>query len=153
GSVGWSIVPGRPTQWMSPADLDAARLDGDLYLPVQMKQAFGELRLMAAQKIDGRDVNLLRGLREGKPPVKFYFDQQSGLLVRMVRYIDTAVGLNPTQIDYADYRDSSGVRIPYRWTVARPRGQFTIRIDAVQQNLSLDERKFTPPVTDQKPAQ
>ena len=151
GSVGWLQPPGHPTQWMSAGETEAARFDADLLLPVRMKQVFPDLRLMAADKIDGREVNVLRAVREGKPPVTFYFDQQSGLLVRTVRYIDTAVGWNPTQIDYADYRDMAGVKTPYRWTVARPRGRFTIQLEAVKQNVAIDERKFTPPAQDQKP--
>lgn len=145
GTVGWLSVPGRPTQWMGAGEADAARLDADLLLPVRLKQIFSDLRLMASQKIDGRDVTLLQGRREGKPPVNFYFDQQSGLLVRQVRYIDTPLGWNPTQIDYADYRDSGGVKIPYRWTIARPRGQFTIKLEAVSPNIAIDEHKFALP--------
>ena len=151
GTLGWLSVPGRPTQWMSPSDADASQLDADLSLPVHMKQIFSDLRVMTPEKIDGRDVDVLQGLRPDKPLVKFYFDRQSGLLVRLVRYTDTALGLNPTQIDYADYRDSGGVRIPYRWTVARPRGRFTIQVESVQQNVAIDERKFAPPAPDQKP--
>jgi hypothetical protein len=151
GSLGWLSVPSHPTQWMSPAETDAARLDADLLLPVRLKQTFSDLRLRAADKIDGRGVNVVQGLREGKPPVNFYFDQQSGLLVRLVRYIDTAVGWNPTQIDYADYRDAGGVKIPYKWTVARPRGRFTIQIEAVHPNAAIDDKKFVPPAPEQKP--
>ena len=153
GTVGWLSVPGRPTQWMSASDADASRLDADLFLPVRMKQIFSDVRVMTAEKIDGRDVDVVQGLRPEKPPVKFYFDQQSGLLVRLVRYTDTALGLNPTQVDYSDYRDSGGVKIPYRWTIARPRGQFTIQIESVQQNVPIDERKFVPPpaAPEQKP--
>jgi hypothetical protein len=70
----------------------------------------------------------------------------------MVRYIDTPLGLNPTQIDFADYRNSGGVKIPYRWTIARPRGQFTINLEAVSPNTPIDERKFAPPApAEQKP--
>jgi hypothetical protein len=63
----------------------------------------------------------------------------------------------PTQIDYADYRDADGVRIPYRWTLARPGNRFTIQIDQVQQNVPVDDAKFAapPPPTpppDKKPA-
>jgi hypothetical protein len=155
GRVGWRSVSGRPTQWMSPAEADASRLEADLLLPLRMKQIFSDLRLMPTNKIDGRDVNVLQGLREGKPPVNFYFDQQTGLLIRLVEYADTALGLNPTQIDYADYRDSNGVKIPYRRTVARPRGKFTIQIESVQQNVPIDERKFMPPApgaSEQKPS-
>jgi photosynthetic reaction center cytochrome c subunit len=152
GTVGWLSVPGRPTQWMGAGETDAARLDADLNIAVRMKQIFTEFRMRPTEKIDGHEVTVLQGLREGKPPVNFYFDPQSGLLVRMVRYADTAVGLNPTQIDYADYRDSGGVKIPYRWTIARPRGRFTIQVDQVQQNVPIEDQKFAPPAGDQKPA-
>ncbi|MBI3474358.1 MAG: c-type cytochrome [Acidobacteria bacterium] len=145
GTVGWLSAPGRPTQWMSAAEADGARLDADLYLPSRLKQIFSELRALPTEKIDGHDMNVLQGIREGKPPLILYFDQESGLLVRMVRYVDTALGLNPTEIDYADYRDSGGVKIPYRWTVARPRGRFTIQAEQVQQNVPIDDQKFVAP--------
>ena len=145
GTVGWLSVPGRPTQWMGTGESDAARLDADLYLPARLRQLFTGFRPLPDAKVDGRDVSVLQGLREGKPPVELYFDQQSGYLVRMVRYVDTAVGLNPSQVDYADYRDLGGVKIPYRWTIARPRGRFTIQVDQAEQNVPVDAGKFTPP--------
>jgi hypothetical protein len=52
-------------------------------------------------------------MRQGQPPVRLYFDQSSGLLLRMVRYTDTPIGRNPTQIDYADYREVDGVKVPF----------------------------------------
>ena len=148
GTVGWLSAPGHPIQWMSQAEADASRLDAELDLPLRMKEIFSDFRLLAPQKIDGRKASVVQGLREGKPPVNFYFDQQSGLLVRLVRYIDTPLGLYPTQIDYADYRDSGGVKIPYRWTIARPSGQFTIQVEQVQQNVPIAKEKFAQPALD-----
>jgi photosynthetic reaction center cytochrome c subunit len=148
GQVGWLSVPGRPTHWMSGPEAEAASLDANLFLPVQMKKIFGEFKLGTPEKIDGHDTTQVLGLRDGKPPVKFYFDSQSGLLVRMVRYAETALGLNPSQVDYADYRDSGGVKIPYRWTLSRPNGRFTIQVDQVQQNVKIDTARFTAPAQD-----
>ena len=56
-----------------------------------------------------------------------------------------AVGLLPTQLDYADYRDLGGVKTPYRWTISRPAGSFTIQVDEAQQNVPIDEQKFARP--------
>jgi outer membrane lipoprotein-sorting protein len=80
-----------------------------------------------------------------RPPLRLYFDQENGLLLRLVRYAATPLGRNPTQIDYADYRENDGVKIPYRWTLTRPNGSFTIRIDKVEQNVAIDEKLFEPP--------
>lgn len=145
GSVGWLSVPGRPTHWMSSPDAEGAHLDAEFYLPLRIKQIFSEVKVGGQEKIEGKDTTLVLGIREGKPPVKFYFDTASGLLVRVLRYADTALGLNPTQIDYADYRDADGVKIPYRWTIARPSGRFTIQVEQVQQNAAIDASRFTAP--------
>jgi photosynthetic reaction center cytochrome c subunit len=145
GQGGWLSNPGRPVRKMNNSEAAAARLDADLYLPVRLKEVFGELSGKPAEKIADRDVNVVVGVREDKPPVRFYFDQQSGLLVRMLRYAETALGLNPTQIDYSDYRDQDGVKIPFRWAIARPGGRFTIQVEQIQQNVPVDDSKFVPP--------
>jgi hypothetical protein len=51
----------------------------------------------------------------------------------------------PTQIDYSDYRDAGGVKIPFRWTLARPGGRFTVQLSGVTENAPVDDAKFTKP--------
>jgi hypothetical protein len=73
------------------------------------------------------------------------------LLVRLIRYGDTALGLLPTQIDYADYREANGVQVPYRWTLARPNGRFTIQVTDLKQNVPVDDAKFVKPASAEQP--
>lgn len=112
---------------------------------------FSETKREGTEKIGDHMTDVVVGQREGKPPIRLYFDEQSGLLVRLVRYGDTALGLLPTQIDYADYRDTGGVKIPYRWTLARPNGRFTIQVSDVQQNVPVDDAKFAKPAPPAEP--
>jgi hypothetical protein len=51
----------------------------------------------------------------------------------------------PTQIDYSDYRAVDGVKIPFRWTLARANGRFTIQIADVKDNVPVDDSKFAKP--------
>src|SRR5207253_9149175 len=61
--------------------------------------------------IDDKEVRVLQGTNPRQPPVNLYFDE-SGLLVRLVRFVDTPIGRVPTQIDYSDYREVAGVKMP-----------------------------------------
>lgn len=156
GKQGWLGNPGR-TQMMSPAENAAARIDSDFHFASDVKTLYTKFTVVPGEKIDGHDTYLVIGRNEGQPPLRLYFDQQSGLLLRLVRYAETALGRMPTQIDYTDYRDADGVKIPYRWTLARPGNRFTIQIDQVQQNVPVDDAKFAPPPPpppppDKKPA-
>ena len=74
-----------------------------------------------------------------------YFETKSGLLARVVRYADSPVGLNPTQIDYADYRDVAGVRMPYRMTVTWLDGKANTMLSEIQPNVPIDAARFTKP--------
>jgi hypothetical protein len=145
GHEGWLGMQGRPVREMHGSDLDAAAIDADLHLATHLKQMFSSIRTQGTEKIADHDAYVVIGQREGKPPIRLYFDQQSGLLVRLVRFGETALGLLPTQIDYADYRDVDGVKVPYRWTLARPSGKFTIQVSELRQNVPVDDSKFAKP--------
>jgi hypothetical protein len=56
----------------------------------------------------------------------------------------------PVQIDYADYRDVDGVKTPFRWTLSRPNGRFTIQLNEVKANVPVDDSKFAKPVSESK---
>jgi photosynthetic reaction center cytochrome c subunit len=144
GKQGWLSVPGR-VHMMSAAENDAARIDADLYFAAHVKTLYQKFRVEAGEKIDGHETYLVVGRSEGQPPLRLYLDKESGLLLRLVRYAETPLGRNPTQIDYADYRDANGMKLPFRWTLARPGNRFTIQVEQVQQNVPVDDAKFVPP--------
>jgi photosynthetic reaction center cytochrome c subunit len=146
GQGGWLTFPGRPLREMSGEDQRAAKIDAEAFYPNLLQQQFTALKLKDTDaKVGDRETNLVLGINKGQPPVEFYFDKSSGLLVRMMHYTNTALGLNPIQVDFADYRAVDGVQTPYRWTLARPSGAFTIQIDDVQQNVPIEAARFEEP--------
>jgi photosynthetic reaction center cytochrome c subunit len=144
GNTGWMSGFGPPHP-ITGGELDNEKRNADFYFAADIKQAFQQIGNARLDKVDDHDAYLLVARSPGKPPVRFYFDKDSGLLLREVRYVETPLGRNPSEVDYADYRDVNGVKIPYKWTIARPGGRFTIQIDQVQQNVPIDESKFAEP--------
>jgi photosynthetic reaction center cytochrome c subunit len=147
GQAGWLGNPGpRPPRDMTAQEVDAVSFDATFYLPVEIKTMFTQFFVRpTTDKVGGHEVYLVIGNKPGKPPLRFFFDKESGLLLRTVRYAETPLGRNPTQVDYADYRSEGGVKIPFQWTVARPLGRFTIQVSEVQQNVAIDDGKFQKP--------
>jgi photosynthetic reaction center cytochrome c subunit len=150
GNAGWMGSTGRPARSMSAAESGASALDAEFAIALRLKEIFPQIRRARPEQIGAAMCEVLIGSGPGRPPVRLYFDQSSGLLVRMVRYAETPVGRNPTQIDYSDYRDADGVKIPFRWTLARVNGRFTIQLADVKSNVSLDDAKFAKPVGEVK---
>jgi photosynthetic reaction center cytochrome c subunit len=144
GEAGWLSMPGgfHP---MSASEGEAARIDAELRLPARLRELYTDFRVRPGETIAGRPTYLVIAKAQGKPTLNLYFDQENGLLLRLIRFAETPLGRNPTQIDYGDYRETDGVKIPYRWTLVRPGGAFTIRVDSVQQNVPVDEKLFVMP--------
>lgn len=145
GEEGWLSTPGRAVHDMSPAEVDAARMDAELFFPASLKGLFKEWHMEPQEQISGREAYVLAGTRDNLPPVQLYFDQQSGLLIRVLRFVETPLGRNPTVVDYGDYRDQGGVKTPFRWTIARPDNRFTVEIEHMQQNVPIKDDRFVRP--------
>jgi hypothetical protein len=69
-----------------------------------------------------------------------------------VRYADSAVGINPTQTAYSDYREVAGVKMPFHWTVTWTNGQSKIDLSEVQPNVPIDVARFSRPAPAARPA-
>lgn len=147
GEEGWLGSPGHPAREMHGSDLDAAAMDADLHLATHLKQMFDQMQIRGKEAVGDRQAYVVSGKRAGKTPIQLYFDADSGLVLRVVRYGETALGWMPTQIDYSDYRESNGLKVPFRWTLARPNGRFTIQINEIQENVPVDDAKFTKPAS------
>jgi photosynthetic reaction center cytochrome c subunit len=150
GTAGWLGSTGHAAREMSAAESAASGLDAEFYLGLRVKELFPQLRRGRPETVAGAECEILNGTAPGRPAVRLYFDKTSGLLLRMVRYADTPMGRNPTQIDYADYRDANGVKIPFRWTLSRPNARFTIQIAEVKSNAPVDDGRFAKPAGDVK---
>jgi hypothetical protein len=145
GAAGWMGGGRGGPRDMSPTDSMSAMVDAAVAFPASLKTVFPQIRAGRPDKIGDKDMYVLTGRGPGAPLTRFYFDEQTGLLVRVIRYNDAGLGMMPVQVDYSDYRAVDGVKVPFHWTLARPGGRFSIQIDSAQQNVPIDDSKFMKP--------
>ena len=149
---------------LTGGELDGARLDAELAFPGQIKEALSHLRVSLTTTISdlpgpssqtsgqsstetaGKDrlVNVVQGTGLRGALATLYFAQDSGLVLRMVRYANSPVGRVPTQIDYGDYRDVDGIKIPFRMVLGWLDGRDAIQLSEVKINVPIDSAKFAP---------
>ncbi len=148
GRNAWIMGPDKPVsvlQLVPGGDLDGVKLDADLAFPGRLKQALTGLRVgFPTTTIDDREVQVVEATAGGSR-VKLFFDKQTGLLTRVVRYSKTMVGPVPTQIDYSDYREVAGVKMPFQWRLTWTDGQSMYSLNEVQPNVAIDPAKFAKP--------
>ena len=149
GRGGWIAAPETekpvPLLAITGQDLDGLKLEAELWFPTRIKQALGKWRVGARMIINDREVQPVQGTTAGGGTATLCFDVESGLLVRLVRFSESPVGRLVTQTDYSDYRDVSGVKLPFRWTVSWLDGRSVFELTEVKPNVSIDSAKFAKP--------
>jgi photosynthetic reaction center cytochrome c subunit len=147
GRAGWIATPLTVVRQyaLSGGELDGARLDAQLSFPGQIKQILGDLRVSSPTIINDREVQVVQGNGSRGLVATLYFDKESGLLVRLVRYGNSPIGRVPTQVDYSDYREVGGIKVPFRWTFAWLDGRDAFELSDVQLNVPIDSAKFGRP--------
>ncbi len=149
GTQGWIASPNNPVMLLpmaAGAELDGARLDAQLFFPAGVRRALSGWRGGFPQtSVGDKDVQVIEGTGSGRTKVKLFFDIKTGLLVRQLRYVSTVVGTNPYQIDYADYKDVGGVKLPHQWTVTWTNGQSIWRVNQIQANAAIPAGRFAKP--------
>ena len=126
----WIAAPHRPVAVLplTGQELEGAQFDARLSFPGQIKASLMKWRVGLPAMVNDRDANVVQGQSAGGAVATLYFDAETGLLLRQLRYADSPVGRIPTLIDYADYRDVAGVKMPFRWTVIWLDGKDTFEL-------------------------
>jgi hypothetical protein len=147
GRVGWIKTPRALLKEyeQTGSELDGTRLDAQLSFPGQIKQVLTNLHAGFPDSINGHDVDVVQGTGARGLLATLYFDKQSGLLVRLVRYSRSPIGRVPTQVDYSDYRDVGGIKFPFQYTFSWLDGKDAFKLSDVKTNVPVDAGKFEKP--------
>jgi photosynthetic reaction center cytochrome c subunit len=165
GIAGWIKTPLAVLKeyQLSGGDLDGAKLDAQLSFPGQIKQALKNWRVSLPTAIEdlpgpssqtsqqpelqlgSHDVQVVQGDGSNGVVATLYFDTKTGLLLRELRYSRSPIGRVPTQIDYSDYRDVNGMKLPFRLTFAWLDGRDSIEIKDIQINAPIPDSRFGTP--------
>jgi hypothetical protein len=146
---GWIAAPEAekpvPLLAITGQELDGVRLEASLLFPGRIKEALSTWRVGPAALVDDRETLVVQGTTAGGATVTLCFDAKTALLVRLVRFSESPVGRLVTRVDYDDYRDVAGVKIPFKWTVSWLSGRSLFELSNVQPNVTIDAAKFARP--------
>ena len=153
GANGWMAGPDTaiPLVTLSEGNLDRARLEALVAFPVGIPKAYPHWRIGRAV-LNDEEVTVVQGIDDDRQPIANLYFAPSGLLVRVVRWTLTPVGFVPTQIDYSNFRDVAGVKVPFKRVVSQTFMQMTVELTDVQPNAAIDAARFARPAPAPRPA-
>jgi outer membrane lipoprotein-sorting protein len=146
GDVGWGKDPDSGLHDMSKADAASARRDYDFYRETRLKDLFPKMAYAGKSKVDDRDAYIVEASTADGATEKLYFDVESGLLVRRdFERVTIDDGIVLFEMDYDDYKDVDGLKLPSTIRRKTPDYALTYRFSEIQLNVPIDDAKFNKP--------
>lgn len=141
GNGGW-IRDKNGVHDMSAEELVIARLSRRPFTPFHTTALGEEAHVVDSEKIGERNAWVV-----ATPNARYWFDAESGLLLRRVVQYDSAVGRIPEQTDFDDYRDAGGFRLPFTIRVALvdPWLGGVRQLESVQTGVKIEPAEFEKP--------
>lgn len=121
------------------------RRDAEFFKATRLKELAPNAAVVGQDKIGDRAVYVVRGTAVDGVRERFYFDAQTGLLLRRAGVYRTYLGGLPFQIDYGDYRDVGGVKEPFLVTWLTSDGGWTDTFTEILHNVPVDDARFDMP--------
>ena len=152
GATGWEKST-RGIRTLEGQELFYLRRYPNLFKDIKLKEQFTRIAIAGKDKIGEREVYVLRGMTIDNRRERLYFDAQTGLLLRRVSSVPTMIGVIPEQIDFEDYRDVDGMKMPFTIRISSidPFYSSTRKFSEIKINVPVDETKFNKPAAPPSP--
>ncbi|HKP72821.1 MAG TPA: hypothetical protein VJT82_07780, partial [Pyrinomonadaceae bacterium] len=146
GAQGW-VKTARDQHAATADELAALKTTALMYAPVKIREPFPALTFNGRGKVGERDAWVLRATRADGTIERYFFDAENGLLLRQVTLTPTVLTPIPEQIDYEDYRDVDGVKMPFTIRISHidTYDSSTRKFTEIKNNVPVDDATFAPP--------
>ncbi|HYL99166.1 MAG TPA: hypothetical protein VEZ90_09445, partial [Blastocatellia bacterium] len=102
-------------------------------------------KYQGTDNVDGKPVQVLVATPPEGGTEKFYFDTQTGLLLRTDLTLDSPEGKFPVQTYTDDYRSVGGAKFPFLLRSVLPVAAFTIKFSEIKANVAVSDSVFAKP--------
>jgi len=146
-TAGWVATPAGVRN-LAAADVQNLKRSAARYAAMKVPDAPEVMRVRGTETVRDRAAYVLEVTVDQKTARRFYFDVESKLLLRETTITETLVVPLQNQIDYEDYRNVDGVRLPFLIRISddAPYSTSTRRFTSIVHGTPLDDAVFKPPV-------
>jgi Photosynthetic reaction centre cytochrome C subunit len=132
---------------MPPAGQENFSALAGAFAPVLPTDVGTESHVIRKEKVGERDTWVVQRGGPKEPYRRFFFDTETGLLLRSMLYVPRSIGTIPQQTDYEDYRDVGGTKVPFlvRVSMVDPWTGVTRQYKTVELGTPVDDAEFAMP--------
>ena len=130
---------------MSPEERANVKRGPDFTEYLRLTERFPNIRVFGRERLGAREVYSIGAATLDGSRQKLYFDTATGLLLRSVVMLKTALGSLPEITDFEDYRAVEGLKFPFKITWSRPPFTIVRSFTEIRINVQVDDSRLRIP--------
>ena len=144
GENGWVKSGTTGSQKLNGSNLAQLHRVAAYYAVIKVPDQLAQMRVVGTEKIGDRDTFVVALRNDPNRTTRYYFDTQTGLLLRELTTTKTMLAPLPEQVDFEDYRDVDGVKLPFtiRSSDPAPFDNAVRRFTEIKSNVAVDDNIF-----------
>jgi len=145
GKYGWQNSVLQGPRLLEGDELTSAKRAAQLSMLTSWRDVYKSAETAGSEDIDGKAAwKVTMTPKDGKPET-FYFDKDSGMLVRISAVFSTALGEISTDSSMADFRMVEGILTPFVMTEKAMGQNIVLKFSRIGYNVTIPPGKFDLP--------
>jgi len=145
GRTVWEINPMTGPQIKEGLEKKRFQFLYSLDLPMRWREVFKKVECTGLETVAEKPAFKVQAFSLDDYPVAYYFDQVSGLLVKIEYPMETTIGQSLQEIIMRDYRSVDGILFPYIQIRRELGREMTLTFKSVEYNVEVPEGTFALP--------
>lgn len=145
GKTAWSINPLQGNRDKTGDELAQVKIASNFHRELNFEKLYQKMEVKGVEKVGEKEAYVLIATPTGLEAQTFYFDKQTGLLLREDMTAVSPEGKFPTKVYYDDYREIDGVKLPYKMRSVLPQFELAMTVTEIKNGVKIDDNLFVKP--------
>lgn len=146
GKVAWEEQPGGAASEKKGSELARAQRSAVFHRELKFRETYERIRVKERSTVGKAAVYLVEATPQGGDPELFYFDVETGLLLRQDSVAELPSGRGTLEVYFEDYRTVDGVKLAFTARMPKPEDlSMVIRLREVRHNVDIPDAEFAKP--------
>jgi hypothetical protein len=145
GKNAWASNPLQGNRDKTGDELAQTKINTNFHRELNFEKLYTKLEVKGIEKIGDKEAYVIHAVAGTLEPQSFYFDKQTGLLLREDLTAVSPEGKTPTKNYFEDYREVDGAKLPFKVRSVLPQFEVVVTVTEYKNGVTIDEKLFAKP--------
>jgi zinc protease len=145
GARAWIVSDTMGSRLLEGPELENTLREATFNSELQWEKLYKSVKVVGTDEVEGKPAYKVEVETHAGPKMTQWYEQESGLRVKLSMVAPTQMGDIETITKFSDYREVDGIKVPFKTTMSQMGQEGTLTLTEVRHNIDLPANMFDMP--------